>query len=178
RSQDEGRPECTCSLRGCRNPFDGQAFIVKGTILIGSRILDRASNESYLGRKPNSFRHDFRCIPKAISQVCRDGQVRSIDNQTAVLQRLISRQPMISSTKRRSSGGARCRQCLEAKAGKNSGGADIPRVRNDEGARAVVKCEEASRLFVLGGIHRMTSLSKLQILPLQVDVMSAVRGSA
>ena len=42
----------------------------------------------------------------------------------------------------------RCRQCLEAKAGKNAGGADIPRIRNYEGAGAVVKCAEASRLFL------------------------------
>jgi hypothetical protein len=42
----------------------------------------------------------------------------------------------------------------EAKAGKNAGGADIPRIRNYEGARAVVKRPEASCLFVLGDTHR------------------------
>ena len=48
------------------NPFDGQANIVKGTVLVASRILDRASNESYLGRKPDRFHHDFRRVAKPV----------------------------------------------------------------------------------------------------------------
>src|ERR1700731_1693762 len=46
RSQDEGNLESTCCLRGCCNPFDGQPNIIKGTVLVASRILDRASNQS------------------------------------------------------------------------------------------------------------------------------------
>ena len=124
-SQNKGKPECTSSLRGCSNSFDSQALIVKGTV-VASGILDAASNESHLGRKPNRFRLDFRRIAKPFSQIRRDWQVRCIDDQTRVRQRLTSRQPVISSTKGRGSGSAPCGQCLEAEASENAGGADIP----------------------------------------------------
>lgn len=41
----------------------------------------------------------------------------------------------------------------EAKAGENTGGADIPGIRNYKSARAVVKSPEAGCLFVLGNAH-------------------------
>jgi hypothetical protein len=44
RSQDKGKPERTRRLRGGGNPFNSQANIVKGFVLVASRILDRASN--------------------------------------------------------------------------------------------------------------------------------------
>jgi hypothetical protein len=154
RSQDKGKPECACRLRGCVNPFDSQANIVKWTVSVASRILDRASNESHLGRKPDRFRYDFRCVAKTFFQIRRDGQIRGVDDQARLRQRLISRLPAIPSTNGRGGGSARCGQCLEAKAGENAGGADVPWIRNYEGARAVVKGAEASRLVVLGDTHR------------------------
>src|SRR5207302_11351798 len=63
-------------------------------------------------------------------------------------------QPVISSTNGTGGGSARCGQCLETKAGEKLGGADIPWIRNDEDAWAVVKRAEASRLFVLGDTHK------------------------
>ena len=41
RSKDKGKLECTCRLRGCSNPFDGQANIGKGTVLVASGVFDR-----------------------------------------------------------------------------------------------------------------------------------------
>jgi len=44
RSQDEGKRECMSCLCACRNPFDSQAKIVKWTVFVASRVLNRASN--------------------------------------------------------------------------------------------------------------------------------------
>src|SRR5467141_32578 len=107
RGQDKGERQCVCRLRGCSNPFASQANIVQGTFLVARRILDRAPDESRLGRKPDRLRHDFRRVAKPLFQIRRCGQIRRIDNQARVRQRLISRQPAISSTTRRGGGGAR-----------------------------------------------------------------------
>jgi hypothetical protein len=48
----------------CRNPFDSQAKIVKWMIFGASRVLDRASNQSLVGGKPDGFRHNFRRVTK------------------------------------------------------------------------------------------------------------------
>ena len=77
-----------------------------------------------------------------------------MDSELRRRQGLSPRQPVISSTNGSGGGSARRGQCLEAKAGEKLGGADIPWIRNDEGAWAVVKRAEANRLFVLGGTHR------------------------
>src|SRR5579872_112113 len=66
----------------------------------------------------------------------------------------ISRQLTISSTKSRGGGTTGRGQCLETKASENAGGADIPGIRNYEGARSVVKRAETNCLFVLGDAHR------------------------
>ena len=121
-----------CRLRGCSNSFDSEAKIVEWTICIASRVLDRASNESHLGRKPNRFCHDFRSVPEPLFQICRDRQIRCIDNQTCVRKRFIPSQLTVPSTKHAGGSRAGCGQCLEAKASENAGGTNIPRIRNDE----------------------------------------------
>jgi hypothetical protein len=59
--------------------------------LVAGRILDRASNESNLRRKPDCFCHNFGRVAKPISQIRRDGQIGRIDNHPRMSQRLISR---------------------------------------------------------------------------------------
>jgi hypothetical protein len=56
----------------CRDPFDSQAKIVKWTAFVARPVLDRASNESHLGRKPDRFGHGFRRITKPLSQIRRN----------------------------------------------------------------------------------------------------------
>src|SRR5207249_4195722 len=77
RSQNKGKRECTGSLRGCGNPFDSQVKIIKGTVRVASRVLNRAPNQAHLARKPDRFRHDFRRVAKPLFQIRRDGQIRS-----------------------------------------------------------------------------------------------------
>ena len=74
RSHDKRTLQRTCSLRGCSDSFDSQALIVKGTVFVASRILDRASNKSRLGRKPDCLRYDLRRVAKPLFQIRRDGQ--------------------------------------------------------------------------------------------------------
>jgi hypothetical protein len=59
----------TRRLRGCSNPFDSQGKVVEGGVLVASCIFDGASNESRLGRKPDRFRHHFRCVAIPVLQV-------------------------------------------------------------------------------------------------------------
>jgi hypothetical protein len=73
RSQDKGKRECARRLRGCRNPFDSQASIVKWTVRVARRILDRASHESHPGRQPDGFRHHFRRVAEPLFQIRGDG---------------------------------------------------------------------------------------------------------
>ena len=44
RGQHKGERERTCRLRSGGNPFDREGDIVKGTILVAGRIVDRAPN--------------------------------------------------------------------------------------------------------------------------------------
>ena len=107
RSQDKGKPEKTRRLRSCRNPFDSQVKIIKGTVRVARRILNRAPNQSHLGGKPDRFRHDFRRVAKPLFQIRRDWQIRGIDNHARVGQRFIARQPTVFSTKGSGRGSAR-----------------------------------------------------------------------
>jgi hypothetical protein len=84
RRQDKGKLECTCRLRGGSDSFDSQAKIVKGSLWLASRILDRASHEPRLGCQPDRFRHDCRRIAKPSFEIRRYGQIRGIDNQARV----------------------------------------------------------------------------------------------
>jgi hypothetical protein len=118
------------------------------------RSLSARRSECSAASRIDRFRYDFRRVAKPLLQVRGDGQIRRIDNQTRVRQSLIPRQAVISSTNGSGGGSARRGQCLEAKAGEKLGGADIPWIRNDEGAWAVVKRAEASRLFVLRDTHK------------------------
>ena len=73
RSQHEGKLECACCLRGCGNPFDSQASVVKGIIVLPGGILNCASDESNLGCQPDRFRDDFGSVAEPFSQISRNG---------------------------------------------------------------------------------------------------------
>jgi hypothetical protein len=62
--------------------------------------------------------------------------------QSSTRQRLISIHPVVSPSHGRGGGWIRCGQCLEAKSGEKAGGADIPWIRNYEGARVVMERAE------------------------------------
>ena len=153
RRQHERKRQRACSLRGCCNPFDSQTLVVEWTIRIAGRILDRAAHESRLGGKPDRFGDDFRRVAEPSLEIGGDGQVGRIDNHARMVQRLRARQSAISSTKSARGSGARCRQRAEAKPGENSGGADVPWIRNDKRLWTVVKRAEACGLLVLTGAH-------------------------
>ena len=103
RRQDKGKLECMCSLHRCSNPLDRQANIVKRTVLFASRILDRASNESCLGRKPDRFRYDFRRVAKTLFQIRRDGKSvpSTIKRACASASSRVSRHPFDQRRRRR-----------------------------------------------------------------------------
>ena len=149
-----------CRLRRCCNAFDSQAKVVKWTVLLASRILDRASNESRPCRQPDRLRHDFRRVTKPFFQIRRHRQICRIYNQTSTSQGFLSRQSAVSSPKGSGRGSARCGQCMEAKACENAGRADIPWIRNYEDAGAFVERSETNCFFVLGNTHGSTLLSK------------------
>src|SRR5215472_913962 len=167
-------------LRRCGNSFDGQAKIIKWTVLPASRVLDRATHKSHFGRKPDRFRHHFRRVAKSLLQICGDGQVRRLDNHSRVPERLIARQFAIVTAHSTGSCSARGSQGFEAQGGKNLGGTHIPRIRNYEGAGAVVKRAETSCLLVLSDAHGISPLrwySTLMAYPLHREFAAlAVAG--
>ena len=152
-SQDKRKPECTYGFRGCSDPFDNQALIVRGLswLPVASSIVHPTSPTAAASRIVSATTSG--ASPKPFSRSAETGKTVA-SNQARVSQGLIAGQPAVSSTKSRGGGSARCGQGPEAKADKNAGGADIPRIRNYEGARAVVKRAEASTLIVLRQTHR------------------------
>jgi len=134
-----------------RDPFHGQANIIEGTVLVASRILDGASNESRLGRKPDRPGHDFRRFAKPPFQIRRNLRIRRIDNQARVRQRFISRQPAVFSTKGRGGGALDV-----AKAG-SQGPRECRRSRrprDSELRRRQGRCGGHGSEFFLGDTHR------------------------
>jgi hypothetical protein len=74
-SQEKGEPECTCSFRSRGNPFHGQGEVIERSVLLAGRILDRATDQTYVGCEPDRFRRDFRRVTKASFEIRRDGQI-------------------------------------------------------------------------------------------------------
>ena len=89
--QDKRKWQCMCRPRCCSNAFDSQAKIVERTVLVASRVLNRASDKPGLSGKPNRLSHDLRRVAESLFQIRRDGQLCCIDNQTRVRKRFISR---------------------------------------------------------------------------------------
>src|SRR5262249_3014798 len=116
-------------------------------------------------------------VAESISQISGDRQIRRLDNRPTMGQVLIARQPMILAALGCSRGRARRGQCLEAKPRKNASRAHVPGVRNDQGARSLVKRAKAQCFFFLAQTHAafLEKKSCLVLLTERCDPHSAAR---
>lgn len=93
RSQNKGEASCTDRLHGGSDSFYSEAEVVKRAILIAGCIFDCAPHQAGIGREPNGFGDDVRCIAESPLQISRYGQIRCVDNDACVRKRLISSPP-------------------------------------------------------------------------------------
>ena len=112
RGQREWERERTGSLSRPQQCVRPPSRVIKWPIGVASRILDRASNQSHLCRTRIVSATTSGESPNPVSQICRDGQIRRIDDRACVRERLIARQFVIFTTQSTGRCRARCSQVL------------------------------------------------------------------
>src|SRR5207244_5839891 len=115
---------------------------------ITGRVLDRATDDALAGGQPDHLGGGPWLVGVAVLQIGIDGQVRRLRDRPAVLEDLAPAHEAgaVGAPEAVRESEARRRQGLEAERREELGGADVPRIRNDEGPRTLVQRPEGRRL--------------------------------
>src|SRR5579884_3913900 len=130
--QEKRKAQFALRFSRCRDSFHGESFIVKRLVLAPGRILDGASHEARVCRKPDRLSHLLRRVPESPFQIRRHWQIGRVHDDARVRQRLFARQSAVPPSNRNGRGRARGCERLKSEAGENASGGDIPGIRNDE----------------------------------------------
>ena len=140
RGQDE-QEERACRLDRSRHALDGELKIIDRLVYVSGRVLDRAAHDAGLRGEPDHLGGGARLVRIAALEVCahrKRGRKRDVGTVIQHHAPAHRTGPVAAAERVRETKASRCER-LEAERGEDLGRAGVPRIRNDERARALVK---------------------------------------
>ena len=122
-----------------RHALDGEVEIVDRVVGIAGMILDRAAGEPGGLGGEDRLGGAFGAVALALLEIGRDRQVGRRRHFAAVMDHRLEADRAVGQAAREGKAGAGGGERLEAQRGQQLGGADIPRVGDDEGAARLMQ---------------------------------------
>ena len=139
--QDHAAPARVDGLASCPNPIDRQLELVQRLRLIPTRVLDREPGDSGSDGRRHVDANLAGIHGETTPEVGVYGQLHRLHDGRQMLQRLIERDLVISTTQRPRKPGTRRRERREPELRQRTGAARVPRVGHDEAPRRVQAAE-------------------------------------
>src|SRR5262245_20913609 len=131
------------------------AEVIYGFSFVTGGILDRTADQSGGRRQSNRFRYRGGRIAETVLEIGGNREIRRGNDHLRHLQHFFTRKAMIQSPKRGCGSTARCGKRLETRLRQYPRRASIPRIRNDERTRCLMKVLKTYRFFVLAYHRRL-----------------------
>ena len=128
-----------------RDPLDRQAEVEDRIVALAGIVLDRAAGEADLGRGPDRLGDTVRAVAEPLLEVGRDRKGGRRDNGAAMAS-VSSLDTRPSGTPRENAIRHSWSRGHESPCRRESGGADVPRIGNDEAAGLLMKRTERRTL--------------------------------
>ena len=122
---------------------------------IAGRIFDRCADETDLGCETDGLRRILGRVSVAVLEIGGDGEMRRVDDRLRIRERIIARDGAVAvaAAEHEGEAGAGGGERVEAEPREDARGAGVPRIGDDERARARVQRLECLRLLGLRCVH-------------------------
>lgn len=139
---------------GCsRDALDCLGKIVDRIGGVAGMVFDRATGEAGGVRREDRLACTLRAVALAFLQIRRDRQLRRPGDFATMMDHFLEADAAVGQPAREGEAGAGGGQSPEAEGGEKLGGADVPWVGNDEGARRLVKLPKHPALIDRTLVH-------------------------